>query len=144
MTFRVRDAYNGEEYYAEGDQSKSNLLSLDEIMCSQGYTNVESRAWMYPMLNSKNALAINENNGKYKTINPDSSIIVPIVFEYMVKDANNSIHKTMSFDLRTSLYNDPTNYTFTVTAKYQNTAIDKVLSNNVMISDNIKFNTSIL
>lgn len=143
MAFRVRDAYNGEEYYAEGDQSKSNLLSLDEIMCSEGYSNVESRAWMYPMLNSKNALAINENNGKYKTINPDSSIIVPIVFEYMV-DAKNTIHKTMSFDLRTSLYNDPTNYTFTVTAKYQNTAIDKVLSNNVMISDNIKFNTSIL
>ena len=28
--------------------------------------------------------------------------------------------------------------------KYQNTAIDKVLSNNVVISDNIKFNTSIL
>jgi hypothetical protein len=99
---------------------------------------------MYPMLNSKNALAINENNGKYKTINPDSSIIVPIVFEYMVKDASSPIHKTMSFDLRTSLYNDPTNYTFTVTAKYQNTAIDKLLSNNVAIADNIKFNTSIL
>lgn len=144
LTFRVRDAYNGEEYYAEGDQSKTNLLSLDEVMCSLGYSNVESRAWMYPMLNSKNALAINENNGKYKTINPDSSIIVPIVFEYMVKDAVSPIHKTMSFDLRTSLYNDPTNYTFTVTAKYQNTAIDKVLSNNVIISDNIKFNTSIL
>ena len=36
------------------------------------------------------------------------------------------IKKTLSFDLRTSLYNDPLNYTFTITAKNTTTVSDKL------------------
>ena len=41
-----------------------------------------------------------------------------------------SITKTMSFDIRTSLYNDPINYTFTINAKKTSTTQDKLIYTN--------------
>jgi hypothetical protein len=62
----------------------------------------------------------------YLIINPGEEIIVPLYCEYKVSKPNSLINKTISFDLRTSLYNDPVNYTFTLTAKNTTTVSDKL------------------
>jgi hypothetical protein len=64
------------------------------------------------------------------TINPGEEVIVPIMCEYAVKSANASIEKTISFDLRNSLYKDPINYTVKFIAKNTTTVQDIVSTNN--------------
>ena len=62
------------------------------------------------------------------SIAPGEEIIVPMYCEYkLTKNSNSTIKKTISFDIRTSLYHDPINYTFTVSAKNTTTVQDKVV-----------------
>jgi hypothetical protein len=87
---------------------------------------------LYPTLREENALCLDSDARKtYLTIAPKSELIIPVMVEYKL-DAKilTSISKTMSFDVRTSLYQDPINYTFTVTAKYTSTTQDKLIYTN--------------
>jgi hypothetical protein len=88
-------------------------------------------AFMYPKLNDKYSLCMDSDNiGSYITLTPNSAILVPIVFEYKLADSTDQIYKTMSFDIRTSIYKDPITYTFRVTAKKQSSMQDKVIESN--------------
>jgi hypothetical protein len=62
---------------------------------------------------------------------PNDEIIIPIVVEFCVqRDSDkSSISKTMSFDIRPSLYKDPINYKFTIVSKYENTIQEDILAN---------------
>jgi hypothetical protein len=103
---------------------------------------------MYPQLTSPNGLCINSDSiGSWLEVKPNDEIMIPIVVEYKIvkNDANNSsvqvIQKTMSFDIWTSLYNDPINYTFTVIAKHDNTIQDQLMtSQQATYSTNTKYN----
>ena len=82
---------------------------------------------IYPYVSTKHGLCIDSNDVKtYMIVNPGEEIIVPLYCEYKVAVPNSLIKKTLSFDLRTSLYNDPLNYTFTITAKNTTTVSDKL------------------
>ena len=58
------------------------------------------------------------------SIAPGESLHIPLIIQYYLSE-NMSIQKTLSFDLRTSLYSDPTNFTFTVQANYTDTVQEK-------------------
>lgn len=92
-------------------------------------------AAMYPYVNAAHSLSIsnaqNEREGRmnqnsmYVQIAPGQSITVPIMFEYNMAGVQDAQYmKAMSFDLRTSLYQDPITYTFIVTANKKPTAQD--------------------
>ena len=75
-------------------------------------------------------------------------IIIPIVVEFFVSDKNKtesydptSISKTLSFDIRPSLYKDPLNYKFTIISKRENTIQDDINMNQETYNNqNSKYN----
>lgn len=159
ITFRIKDIFDGTPYYideSEGDlnigQSNCNSLwdnnSYADAYKSEG-DNLKSInfAFLYPKLNDRYGIHLPEDNTiGYKVLNPGDKITIPIVFEYKINSDNiitvgdtvisNGYSKTMSFDVRTSLYSDPINYTFRIIAKYQLDQADKViLSQNSTTTD---------
>ena len=51
------------------------------------------------------------------------------VVEYKLNESTSKvIEKILSFEIRTSLYNDPFSYTLKIGAKYEDTASDKLVS----------------
>lgn len=170
ITFRINDLNDGTEYYLNDDQKGAqDILSLDKKYISvdsflNNGGNLDDPAtkrygWLYPMVKEQYALCLDSNNvNSYLTMAPGDQIIIPIIFEYIVNGisevesptiATGSISKIMSFDLRTSLYNDPVNYVFQVTAKNAAKMADKLILNNkgkynFKISDLINYNPVIV
>ena len=116
LTFRINNPYDGEQYYGDG------LLSLNKPE-----TPGSNSMTMYPLLNTRYAMCIDSNVvSSYITIAPKSELIIPIMVQYRAE--NEEIIRHMSFDIRTSLYRDPVNYTFKVIAKDELTTQDKLTS----------------
>ena len=141
ITFRTIDRFGGETingrpgaFYKIGNTYSTNfyLSGSEEYVTLRG----NAGAAMYPYVNSAHSLSIgneqNEREGRmnqnslYVQITPGQSITVPIMFEYNMNGAADTAQysKAMSFDLRTSLYQDPITYTFVVTANKKPTAQD--------------------
>jgi hypothetical protein len=86
---------------------------------------------IYPYVSTKHGLCIDSDDPRsYVVINPGEEIIVPMYCEYVLKDANTTIEKTISFDIRTSLYSDPVNYSFKVIGKNTASVQDRMLTSN--------------
>ena len=134
ITFRINNPYDGTPYYTTGATGGTdNQQSISGLPTLNG-----EGAVVYPKLNEKTSLCLdNSNKMVYKVINPGESIIVPIYMEYCLKDTA-SINKTLSFDLRTSLYKDLNNYTFTVVFKQESTLEDEQYVNNPNIGESYK------
>ena len=58
-------------------------------------------------------------------------------------DKATQVSKTISFDLLPSLYQDPINYEFTVTCKFELTPQDRALMNNRKYTEDIKYTTTV-
>ena len=127
LTFRINDCFTAKQYYS--DPKNNDTLSL---LKPEKIKNGVSDMVLYPMLRDEYGLCLDSDNIKsYITIAPKSEIVVPIIVEYNLRDSSiPQITKTMSFDIRTSLYNDPINYTFSITAKNNTTTQDKLLYTN--------------
>ena len=134
ITFRINNPYDGAKYYTtEANESTENQQSIGGLPALTG-----EGAVVYPKLSEKTSLCLdNSNKMVYKVINPGESIIVPIYMKYYLKDTA-SINKTLSFDLRTSLYKDLNNYTFTVVFKQESTLEDEQYVNNPNIGESYK------
>lgn len=122
LTFRLNNPYDGSEYYAG---SSDIFTTKDKLSYNSSYVcfsdNNNTGATLYPSLNNHNDLCLDDDNKYgYKLIAPGQEILIPLEFMYRNLDDTNlsSISKTMSFDLRTSLYEDLKNYTFRITANY--------------------------
>lgn len=112
---------------------KQTSLCLTQPTKGENDDYIKSRCLvMYPAIKDAHSLCIDSDNTKsYYTLNPGSEVIIPILVEYYLKENTPAeITKTMSFDMRTSLYQEPLNYTFKVTAKKEATTQDKVISTN--------------
>lgn len=142
ITFRINNPYDGTPYYDKNvkgsTDNQQNIGGLPELAKDTNGAYVTS-AVVYPKLNEKTSLCLdNSNKMVYKVINPGESIIVPIYMEYYLNDATPAINKTLSFDLRTSLYKDLNNYTFTVVFKQESTLEDEQYVNNPNIGESYK------
>jgi hypothetical protein len=117
LTFRINDIYTGEKLYTESASVMSNgVQNINTIFNVDNLQNVAMV--VYPYLTSAYGLCIESNENKsYRVLNPGETITVPIYCAFVAKDLNSSIHKVISFDLRTSLYGDPINYSIKVTGK---------------------------
>ena len=132
ITFRINDVWTSQKYYADlsetQDYTGSLLASdLDDIGPKDSNT---AGMWVYPLVNSTFSLCTDSDaTNSYYILNADESIVIPISIIYNMNDTDDgsSITKTMSFDVRTSLYQDPINYTFSINAKKVVTPQDKIL-----------------
>lgn len=144
VTFRINDVYNGEKYYEDiSDLTKNTLpLKVDKYKTGIGTDNFGTI--MYPKIREEFSLCINnDTTNTYRLLNPSEEIVIPIVFEYKLSEEHNNISKTMSIDIRPSLYNDPINYTFKVTAKLDNTIQDKLITTSRRYINSTKYNTTV-
>ena len=109
ITFRIKDAWTGEAYYSEradvGSHNLQDYTQLDVVTESKRKGMV-----IYPYVSTKYGLCIDSDDPRsYIVINPGEGKLLYLCTEYVVKDSNTNIEKTISFDLRTSLYSDPVN-----------------------------------
>ena len=142
ITFRLNDPYNGELYYKKYN---SNTDFASGLLPTTAPINMSDKtimgSVMYPYIKENFALCMDSDIvNSYKTINPHENIVIPIVFKYRLSQGVQEVSKIMSFDIRTSLYNDPINYTFKVVAKMDNSTQDKLISASRRLS---KYNTTV-
>lgn len=134
ITFRVKDAWTPTAYYTNDATPASNRLQS-----STGITDVTKdmscAMVVYPYLSNLNDLCLeNTNNNKsFKTIAPGETVIIPIFCSYKVSEASKSITKVLSFDVKTSLYGDPTNYTIEFVAQNSSTKEQRVYAANAIV-----------
>ena len=126
ITFRINDVWTGVEYYKSNAEPNSKNLQDSTKIDAIGASSTIGMV-LYPQVTTKYDLCINSDDAKsYILLNPGEVKTVPLLCTYKVTAQNASIEKTMSFDLRTSLYGDPINYVFTVVAKNNATISDKL------------------
>ena len=100
--------------YPGSNQNNPNCPYVDLI--NQNTTAVSgeliySGTCVYPILDNDSLFMTTAEAFSYKVINPGESIIVPILVRYNItRESDFQVTKIMSFDIRTSLYEDPTNY----------------------------------
>ena len=144
MYWRIKSVYDGSFYYDNGNANtiSSNKISASKIAIPKKWTSTTqigtaaSSTYMtvYPYIGDLTAICIDAND-KYKVLNPGESISIPLsVYYYFGNAAGTTQHLdcTMSFDLRTSLYTDPVNYTFTIGVGNTSNVYRTVKRNNAM------------
>jgi hypothetical protein len=124
ITFRINDVWTGNEYYKAGGKADSdNIQNLSELPL----LNTNKGMVLYPYISSKYGLCINSDEQRsYITINPNEEVIIPLYCGYKMSELESEIRKTLSFDIRTSLYSDPINYSVTVIAKNKTSTQDRL------------------
>lgn len=129
ITFRINDPWTGTKYYDSNEDATSNNLQTATELPNLENCDTTSMV-IYPYLNTEYGLCVdNDSNRSYLLLNPGEEIIIPMYCGYYVDEEEN-IMKTISFDIRNSLFTDPINYTFEVVAKNKISIQDKLSLNN--------------
>lgn len=145
MYWRINSIYDGEPYYETDNTISVTAPELKKIKASKdsipskwnNSTNIgsaESYITIFPYIGDLTTICIDAND-MYKVINPGESVTVPLsVYHYFSGNSNGVTHleRTLSFDLRTSLYTDPVNYTFTVGVSRTSDVYKKVKKENAL------------
>lgn len=118
--------YNGTSSNKYFQCSMKSMYSKD-----QAFQDVEG-ATLYPLIDDFSKIQIQGTGDgfEYKSLAPNEAIALDLVFEYKLGNELETIKKTLSLDVRTSLYKDPLNYEFTIQA-----------NNNYNINDEIQMTT---
>lgn len=136
ITFRLNNPYNGDSYISNDNQySINDKLSHttspnyvtgktddngSELYSNKyGLNNNNNGAVLYPYLADLSTLTITNGNSNYQMLRPGESLRVPMMYAFNMENMK-TISKTISFDLRTSLFNDLSNYTISVVGNNQN------------------------
>jgi hypothetical protein len=125
ITFRINDAWTGETYYSNTANVGTNGTQNSNSIQSVSGWNLGMIA--YPYVTTKYGLCIDSDDARsYATINPGEEIIIPIYCAFVATTPNTMVEKTISFDIRTSLYSDPVNYSFKIVGKNTSSIQDKL------------------
>lgn len=128
VSFRIKSPWDGTLYYDNlGNAEKAMpYVVSDYESCLETTGSI-----VYPYSAVEDEFIISGSNKyTYLTINPNTSKTFQLFFEFDLHEKKiTETSKTIAFDLRTSLYNDPITYEVTITAKDINTAQDKLMIN---------------
>lgn len=125
ITFRTKDLWTGVEYYTQDADSETiNQQTSESIPVLSTNTSMT----VYPYLSTQYGMCLESNEIRSnKVINPNTELIIPIKCDFTFSDIEmNECYKTISFDLRTSLYKDPITYVIKFIVKRTDTVEDKV------------------
>ena len=143
ITFRLNNIYTGEEYYEKnfypaGEKLDSHLAKhkkyFEYFLLNQvpvaGSTTLKTGnpgLYVYPYLNDKQQL---QKSSSYITLLPEETLSVPIMCHYRFAQQDKDrvkYSKKISFDIRTSLYSDPLNYTVDICANNLESIQEKII-----------------
>jgi hypothetical protein len=85
-------------------------------------------AFLYPNILSTAQVLTDGKQFSYKSISVGGSVSIPIVFEYYVEASLSSITKSLYFDLRNSLINDPIHFMIEVTGNFDYSTTGEIYS----------------
>ena len=132
ITFRTKNPWDGTPYYAADSSSAVYASSkLSSIQSNVELPPSTPGMTMYPYLVKKDGLKMSfKDTSKYILMNNEDDIVIPVKVSYnFTGDTSSSQYqKTMSFDVRTSLYSDPLTYTFVVEVPKSDKVDDKLVS----------------
>jgi len=132
ITFRTRNPWDGNYYYAKFGSDVSEGYNSEYL--PSDLDAIETPVWpgmlIYPYLIKSNGLKLTyKETTKYMLLNKNDDIVIPIYVIYNLEAASAvDVKKTMSFDIRTSLYEDPLTYTFTIEAPKETKIENKLVS----------------
>ena len=122
--------------------SQTSLAKNASNISISGYSNDDKAntnkfigAYLFPNLLSNAQILITDDKANYKSIEIGASISIPVVFEYFVTSDSPSITKSLYFDIRNSLINEPRHYMLEVTGNFDYTATGEVYKNIDFIED---------
>ena len=135
ITFRTKNPWDGRYYYeytsTPGETTEYLPGVLDDPDPDAGVLELNGLL-MYPYIIKKDGLKLTfKEASKYMVFNSGDEIVIPVMVKYDMHDEADPTtiyKKTMSFDVRTSLYSDPLTYTFSVSTPYQTKVEDKLVS----------------
>ncbi len=120
---RLNSPYDGTMYY--GDPADyTSIMNENDILCGTGAPNNIRKsdnsvgATLNMVVSSIDSISTLEGS-RYGILGPGESLQIPL--EFLYKTGNGStdfIQKTISFDMWTSLFGEPANYTLSVRANY--------------------------
>lgn len=145
MNFRTSSVIGTTKYYIENPASSTYQNDNELSGVLNQYIDLGSNigVTLYPCItNEKSLICNNIGTISYQLLNPGDTIVVPMLLKYKL-DVDKQISKTISFDLLPSLYQDPINYEFTVTCKYNLTYQDRALMNNRKYTEDVKYTTTV-
>jgi len=142
--FRILDAYDGITTFYSADAPQATTIRGNKIYNYNTFINGtytigangsmkymkyddndpvdDIGAFCYPIVNTINDISIpvTDSHVNFFRLDIGESIMIPINFEYYLKstDGSNSIQKTISFDIKHSLYQPAENYKVTFKANY--------------------------
>lgn len=147
ITFRINDPWTGQPYYKAAVNTRSPYNEsrlIDKVVVGDKLGMV-----VYPFVSTKYGLCIDSDDVRsYIVINPGEEIVVPLYCEFVATEPNTSIEKTIAFDIRTSLYSDPTNYTLKIIGKNTTSIQDQLTIGNKRniwnrLKNNSKYNITV-
>ena len=130
ITFRTKSPYNGEYYYKYNAGPAADSGYLPALLNSNNKLTLVGLL-MYPYIIKENGLNLTfEEATKYMILNSGDEVVIPVMVQYDMSNAEpgDTYKKTMSFDVRTSLYSDPLTFTFTVSTPYEVKVENKLVS----------------
>lgn len=120
--FRLNSPYDGTMWYTSGIYS--DLIKKDNYLCGTPHTDLIRKtgegigATVNMSLSSIGAISTS-GGSRFITLAPGESVQIPLEFRYTTGTGTSDyIEKTVSFDVWTSLFGDPANYTLTLRANY--------------------------
>lgn len=162
MYFTIDNIYNG-EYFYKGEATKPDYMdkkmygycdsnynitnTMSSIIYPKFFSNDSSKIenggcgmCVFPHLSTIKDICITEMDSvNYKIVYPGDSIEIPLTVMFTLNETYDRVTKTMSFNLRNSLFSDPINYKFDIIAKYSND-----LSNNTRRVKKVRYNAVIV
>lgn len=135
LYFRITDAFDGTTLYTNSFSQTFYRTNLLFGACNNGkitdglveITNGKNLSAYYgmnlfPNIDDLTNICISRtDNASYKIIYPGEALQIPFTVMYVLNKDISSTTKTIEFDLRNSLYNDPLNFKFSIKANYTNT-----------------------
>ncbi len=165
INFRTSSIIGTTKYYEENPTDNiyvtNNILSgivNNEDTCYMDLYPTSIGVSLYPSItNEKSLICNNIGTISYQLLNPGDTIVIPMLLKYKLGEWGTKVgstdpvlikqygqvSKTISFDLLPSLYQDPINYEFTVTCKFELTPQDRALMNNRKYTEDIKYTTTV-
>lgn len=139
ITFRTQNPWDGSFYYVNTADSRwipyATTGYLPAILDNNNELKLTGNGLlMYPYLIKENGLKLTyKETTKYMLLNKEDDIVIPIYVQYKLGAAGagsgtTNIKRTMSFDVRTSLYNDPLTYSFTIEVTKDETVDNKLVN----------------
>ena len=121
--FRLNSPYDGTMYYGDPREIPT-LMSDTDMLCGTGTPDKIRKsdnnvgASLNMVVSSIDSISTLEGS-RYGILGPGESLQIPLEFLYKTGTGSTSfIQKTISFDLWTSLFGEPANYTLSIRANY--------------------------